>query len=197
MFGNYYVYTHHDSDGEIFYVGKGTRKRAWLASTRSKEWEDVARDGYSVNIMFDGLSNYIAEKIEQITILHIGIDNLVNKTLGGGGAFGYKHSKEWKDAARDRMIGTGNPMFGMTAHNRGTFHTRASIEKMSGPRESISGINNPSADRSEYKFRSMGGDEFIGNRTDFIKHSGLNRSDVSKIVTKSRPQSKGWYLADG
>ena len=38
MKNDYYVYLHKTLDGEVFYVGKGTGKRAKSKAYRSKEW---------------------------------------------------------------------------------------------------------------------------------------------------------------
>ena len=57
--------------GNVFYVGKGTKKRAWSTRNYNKE--------YVVEILFDGLSEQEAFNCEALLINEYGIDNLENK----------------------------------------------------------------------------------------------------------------------
>lgn len=67
----YYVYTHSDLDGNVFYIGKGTKQRAW--SDRGYEQD------YIVDIPFDNLTEEEALDCEALLIQLYGIDNLRNK----------------------------------------------------------------------------------------------------------------------
>ena len=62
----YYVYAHLDSSGQIFYVGKGTRRRAW-STDRHPLWvryvEKHLKGEYQVRILRDNLS---AEDVEEV-----------------------------------------------------------------------------------------------------------------------------------
>ena len=65
--GKFYVYTHKDKDGKVFYVGKGTGDRA-QSQERSPEWIeylDKRSDGkFSVEIVRDRISEEDALEIE-------------------------------------------------------------------------------------------------------------------------------------
>ena len=52
-----------------------------------------------------------------------------NHTIGGGGTRGYKHSDEFKEQLRQRMIGSNNPMYGRTGPLNPTFGMDRSGEK--------------------------------------------------------------------
>ena len=55
----YYIYTHTDLEGNIFYIGKGTKdnfhpkghNRAYTKTGRTPAWREAAKNGYTVNII--------------------------------------------------------------------------------------------------------------------------------------------------
>lgn len=74
---DYYVYLHKTLDGDVFYAGKGRLNRAWDKSRRSKGWNEVSSNGYSVEIYRDNLSEKVALVVEEGLITSL--PNLVNK----------------------------------------------------------------------------------------------------------------------
>ena len=67
----YYVYAHAKPDATIFYVGKGTKRRAWSMHGRSTHWaRTVAKYGHLVVILVDGLSEFQAVEEEAACIAH-------------------------------------------------------------------------------------------------------------------------------
>lgn len=77
----YYVYGHYDLEGNLFYVGKGTGRRAWNESKRHYYWhlhvEENLKGKYKVVILEDNLSSDEAEDIEDDWMYQEG-DNLLN-----------------------------------------------------------------------------------------------------------------------
>jgi hypothetical protein len=89
----FYVYAHKTISprkaGEVFYIGKGQRRRAWLATGRNPHWQRVAsKYGFSVIILADGLSEKAAFDLEKSIILICGRAALCNLTDGGEGISG-------------------------------------------------------------------------------------------------------------
>ena len=76
----FYVYFHHDHDGNIFYVGKGTARRAW-SKDRHHLWNKYVTERlggkYEVEIYRDSLDEYAAEALEAELIGEYG-EQLVN-----------------------------------------------------------------------------------------------------------------------
>ena len=64
---DYYVYVHKDPDGKVFYVGKGTGKRAW-SQDRDRVWHRYVsekRGGqYEVQIIKNELNEEEALELE-------------------------------------------------------------------------------------------------------------------------------------
>lgn len=107
---NYYTYIYYDPITKIpFYVGKGSGNRAWKHLKRSDDIpfinkiRDLRSKGLMPNIgLYSGLDEEFALFLEMELILHFGrIDNstgtLFNKTNGGQGLSGRKHSQETID----------------------------------------------------------------------------------------------------
>ena len=100
----FYVYVHRrQTDGKIFYVGKGNGRRAYV-KRRNPFWTSVAnKHGYTVHIIENGLAEAEAFELECFLIAEIGRENLCNLTDGGEGAAGRVMTEEEK-AMRSRII---------------------------------------------------------------------------------------------
>lgn len=109
---NYYVYLHRKAtNGEVFYVGKGSGNRAWSKCDRSKFWKDVAgKYGLTVEIYLNNVQEWYAYEVERQLIAYYGRRNtgsgtLVNMTNGGGGK--YSEYDEYKRERVSRLISEG------------------------------------------------------------------------------------------
>lgn len=99
----FYVYEHLTVDsGSVFYVGKGTGKRAYIANHyhRNQHWlRHVAKHGgFSVRIVASSVSEEFAflVEIERIDQLRRQGVRLCNQTDGGDGAAGWIKSESWR-----------------------------------------------------------------------------------------------------
>ena len=112
MIGNFYVYAHAKPCGEIFYVGKGSKKRAWSKKDRNNHWKNIVNKyGYNVIILSDNLEEEDSLKLEIEIIAHfVKFKKLCNRTLGGDGAKGLQHNDEFKKKRSDYMKSELNPM---------------------------------------------------------------------------------------
>tara|TARA_R110000868_G_scaffold120210_1_gene319087 strand:+ start:871 stop:1569 length:699 start_codon:yes stop_codon:yes gene_type:complete len=114
MSGTHYVYEHWRPDTDVcFYVGKGSGKRANVMARRDKQHRHIqaklARNGMCVEVrlVFDGLSEKEAYLQERRRIKFWKAFNvaLVNRTDGGEGGPGFKHSEEARAKIRAAHIG--------------------------------------------------------------------------------------------
>jgi hypothetical protein len=80
----YYIYIHRKLDtNEIFYVGKGKNNRAYSKKNRNNYWENIAKNGYLIEILYTNLleSDAYLKEIELIKSLK----PVANLTKGGEG----------------------------------------------------------------------------------------------------------------
>lgn len=106
-----YVYLHKKPDtDEVFYVGKGTqKKRAYRNDGRNQHWHRVVKKyGKKVEIFKSELEENLAFYLERFLIKIYG-KQLVNKTEGGEGTLGFKHTEQERKNRRDRKLGKPRP----------------------------------------------------------------------------------------
>lgn len=106
MSNSFYVYTHTKADtGEVFYVGKGKGRRAYV-DRRNPFWKNVVKKhGHVVNILYSGLSENAAFALEKELIAKFGRSTLCNLTNGGEGTSGYKWSEEGRRRISENLRG--------------------------------------------------------------------------------------------
>lgn len=102
----FYTYFHRrDDTGQVFYVGKGSGRRAWTKSSRSRHWRsNTSKVAYSVEICATWAKESDAF-LHEISLLKdfAGVGHpLINQTTGGDGASGLIHTM----GTRQRMSTT-------------------------------------------------------------------------------------------
>lgn len=104
----FYTYIHIRNDiGEVFYVGKGTGRRAF-ALGRNPYWNSiVAKHGHTVHIVayFANEADAFEHEKEMIAELREAGFNLANMTDGGEGASGWVPSAETKARIGEKSKG--------------------------------------------------------------------------------------------
>lgn len=108
----YCVYIHRRlSNGEIFYVGKGSIARAHSSRLRNVYWKRVVnKHGFYVEVVKDGMQEHCAFTLEKILIHKIGIKKLCNMTAGGEGISGFRHGNPKRDGMRGKLNPTYDPV---------------------------------------------------------------------------------------
>ena len=165
---DFYVYIHRKkTNGEVFYVGKGSGKRAWHSFGRNTLWKRTSEKyGWSVEIVESGLQGWYAFELEKDLIAFYGRRDLGQGTLtnlsdGGDGASGM------------------NP---------------ETVKRIS---ESLSGLNCYKADRNIYHFHNFTtkGD-FHGTRVDFENQYNLDISGLFSQKRKGLSSHFGWVVVE-
>jgi len=128
---SFYVYVHRrDTDGRVFYVGKGTANRAWQkASKRNEHWKRIVdKHGLIVEIVESGYQDWYSMEREIQLIEFYGFDNLCNQTHGGEGG----GSRVWSDESRKKLSDSkkGKPNPGISG-DKNHMKTQASRDKIS------------------------------------------------------------------
>ena len=105
----FYVYTHIRLDTEnVFYVGKGHGNRAFRPYGRNSHWNNiVAKCGFRVEIVSHFASEQDAFDAEKSLIAECRANgiSLCNKTDGGEGVTGHKHSAKTREKISAVQIG--------------------------------------------------------------------------------------------
>ena len=165
---DFYVYVHKKkTNGEVFYVGKGSGKRAWSAFGRNSLWKRTAdKYGWLVEIVQDNLQDWYAFELERDLISYygrrdLGHGNLTNMSDGGDGP------------------------------------SRLNPEAVKRISESLSGLKCYKADRTDYSFYNiLTKEEFKGKRVDFENKFNItiNRLFVKKNIGNAT--HLGWIVLD-
>lgn len=102
----YYTYAHFTKDSKkLFYIGKGSKRRAWQSASRNRYWKyTVAKHGYTVLILSEWATEAEAFEHEKFLIGCFGTQ-LVNLTDGGEGTSGRKQGKEEKQKRSLKLKG--------------------------------------------------------------------------------------------
>jgi hypothetical protein len=121
MKNTYYTYLYLREDGTPYYVGKGTGRRAYNPSAHTiKPPKDRSRIVFP-HTDLDEFESIYWEKfwIDFYGRKDLGTGILRNKTNGGDGVSGYKHTPDALEKMRDSMIGRVPWNKGIPSHNRG------------------------------------------------------------------------------
>lgn len=117
---DFYVYVHRKkTNNEIYYVGKGRNRRAWVLSKSARNllWNKIHnKHGTVVEIILSNLTEEQAHSIEKDYILFYGRRNnktgvLANMTDGGEGTTGFVASDEYKKNVSERYSGESHPRY--------------------------------------------------------------------------------------
>ena len=184
----HYTYLHRSAKtNEIFYIGKGIGKRAYVKNNRNIDWHNIVdNEGYQIEILGKWKTNEEALEHEKFLILCAKDLNwpLTNKTSGGQGALGNQnwlgktHSLESKEKIRLGNLG----------------QKRRSVDKMKIANQSI---NNPN-----WQGTWITPDGVFNTCREVAKHYGIDARTVrarckgykEQLVNsiKTYPPKNGW-----
>lgn len=199
----HYVYLHRrQTNGSIFYVGKGKHRRAWSKDRKNPQWKrTVAKHGFSVQIIRSGLREPCAMTMERIAIAKIGLQNLANITAGGEGSSGYTPSAETRakmSAAKKGKSRGPVPIEvrqKIAASHMGLRPDANSREKMRLAHIGKHvGRDNATYDHTIRSFVHPELGLFEGTRAEFISAYSMRDSDVSVLISGKQKSAKGWKL---
>ena len=100
---DFYIYTHSKPNGEPFYVGKGSKSRAYVLGVRNRHHKAIIKKYGRENVIIDIYSTtnqeaaFEAEKLLIQIYRNLG-HKLANKTDGGEGTIGWKQPAHVKTA---------------------------------------------------------------------------------------------------
>lgn len=220
------MYIHRKPCGEVFYVGKGKYKRAWSRHGRNPFWKrTVAKYGYTVQIIEQGLSNEQALELEEFIISYCKLrtdgGTLTNLTLGGTGSVGMKVSDETKIKLSEKNKGSLNANSDKNIYNFTNFYTG---ETYTGTRqdftekyeikvsdlfnskvltvlswcltENLHKIIKPKYDCREYSFKHISGTVITATRRKFKEQAGIDIRSLFRTGKYKLKAVKGWSITE-
>lgn len=184
--GDTCLYMHtRKTDGKIFYIGIGTKKRPFQKRDRNLHWQNTVKlYGRDVTILVENLTWEKACELEIIMIsfygrADLGLGPLVNWTSGGEGA--KNPSEETRKKISDRTKGENNPMFGKYGELNPMFGKCGELHPSYGTErtdhsEKMTGEGNP-----------MYG---VGVYDQWVKNYGKEEADKRNEVANGKRRSK-------
>ena len=105
----FYTYAHYTPQGRLFYIGKGQGKRAHACYQRGSHWNNIVAKYGKPEVQILANWKTEAEALDHEVLLincfrELG-HNLCNKTIGGEGTSGYKHTVEQIEKNRQMHLG--------------------------------------------------------------------------------------------
>ena len=172
--------------GEVFYVGKGTGKRAFEKAGRNDHWAKITKKyNYSIHILYEGLFQKDANDLEQKIIAAYGRNLLCNMTDGGDG------SRNPSDETRGKMSKSATGRKGYwTGKKRSPETVKAISEKLSG-RKGMKGEKNPLFGKSLSEERKRKISEYMKNHLFSEEHK--RKISLSKTGEKHHMFDKKQY----
>lgn len=205
---DFYVYLHLTKNGpgkgDVFYVGKGSRRRAGSRTGRSKKWiEHVAIHDFTVEIAQDGMKERDAFLLERWLIAKFKNEghSIINIASGGQGCSGRRLTDEHKELLS--KLKTGVPMseeFREACRRRTIGNTlrrgkKASEETRKKISIAKSGDRGTRYDHTRYLFANdLSGEIFDGTRYDFCLKYKAKNSGISKLRHGLIPHYKRWRI---
>lgn len=150
MYLHFYVYAYLRKDGTPYYIGKGTKKRAWSKQHNVHLPSDRSR----IIIVENNLTNLGACAIERQLIRwygrkDLGTGILYNRTDGGDGASGVKLSNKRKQQISDHQTGKPKPWASRPGKLNTFFGKKHSIKTIEMQSSLKQGSKNPMFGRAQ------------------------------------------------
>ena len=136
----FYTYAHYTPQGRLFYIGKGSGERAFAFYQRGSHWNNVVAKYGEPKAQILAEWNTEKEALEHEVILiscfrDMGY-KLCNKTNGGEGTSGYKHTDEQRENNRQARLG--KPVWNKGVPCKEETKERIKIAKIGKPGKPVS-----------------------------------------------------------
>lgn len=184
------TYAHYTPEGRLFYIGKGSEKRAHSKHGRNNYWQKVVKKYGNPDVQI--LANWDTEAeafSHEVLLISCFKDlghKLCNLSNGGEGPSGLKHSEEFKQKLRIRH--TGNTW------RKGFKHTEERKKQIS---QLFKGTSYASGNTNRRKWKWIGtnlktGEIIFFNGSNALSQAGFQHANVIKCIDGTRQSHKGY-----
>ena len=105
----FFTYAHYKPEGGLFYIGKGKRRRAYAMDGRNSHWQNIVNKYGRPHVELLARWDTETEALDHERLLISCFRDmgfvLANKSDGGEGSSGYKHTPEQKEKNRLAKLG--------------------------------------------------------------------------------------------
>ena len=106
----FYTYAHYTPDKNLFYIGKGNGRRAYIFHKRNNHWNNIVKKHGKPEVQILAHWNTEAEAFDHEKLLISCFKDMghtqCNMSEGGEGPTGLKHSEEFKQKIRELHTGS-------------------------------------------------------------------------------------------
>lgn len=184
------TYAHYTPEGRLFYIGKGSEKRAHSKAGRNSYWRNVVQKYGSPDVQilanWDTEEEAFSHEILLISCFKELGHKLCNLSNGGEGPSGLKHSEEFKERLRIRHAGN--------TWRKGFKHSEERKQKIS---EFFKGTAFTLGNTNRRQWTWVGTHIETGEVVSYIgsvalNDAGFQHANVIKCINGTRQSHKGY-----
>jgi len=189
----YYTYAHYTADTkELFYIGKGQRRRAWQSCSRNRYWgyKVAKHGGFTVEVLAEWDTDKKALAHEKLLIsIFRDIGKLVN-IADEGCSSGTKRTAEQKETIRQRLLGIPRSEECKANMSRALKGRKQSTDRAAKSAAHLTFIR----EKQKKKILCVTSGILYGSAADASKSEGVDTSSIIKACKGilKKPGNKEW-----
>jgi len=186
----FYTYAHYTPDKNLFYIGKGNGRRAYIFHKRNNHWNNIVKKHGKPEVQILAHWNTEAEAFDHEKLLISCFKDmghtLCNMSEGGEGPTGLKHSEEFKQKIRELHTGSTWNLGRPTSAKQ----KQVTSQRTKGNRYAAGNTNNRRWKWVGTSIEDGSTVVFIGSYA--LNDAGFQHANVIKCLNGTRKSHKGY-----